>query len=434
MNSSLPEKRVISTDQEMTSLIGELKVDAPLPIQNALSSQLQIINFVQSPKLSDSVLTLLISNLETSLNYCTNTSQRKNIRNQFSLMIQNLIFFLDARSLSYIKKNKELSKTLFVNAGELFSDSMKNLMLIATQCFGTVVKVGTDAVDVVGTNAMNAAIGIGTEFINSAKTGVSETSHADGSVTTEEKGLDPEIAKSNVEMGKHTIDTINSNVGELSDRISSHVDQWQDRIDNIIINNIFSQEQIEKKKAFYGDLYDWWNQDESTNEEIDSFYETINNTILKLQKYRQYIGKSIIISDMIERYLPELRLYLIEKRIGRSKGGLLDKPVIKKFPTTKVIKSILSVKNDIADSTIHQTKIAEVDSVIDEYHKLAQTFSKTSELIDPSFLGLSNSEQIYFDTYKDMFFRSELHRDRLERMRIQLNISIPRAKEIEDFF
>ncbi len=414
----MAEKRVISTVQEMTSLIGELKVDAPLPIQNALSSQMQIINFIQSPSLSDSVLSSLISNLEDSLDYCTNTIQRKCIRKQFSWMLQNYVFFLDARALLCIKKNKELSKTLFVNAGEMFSHNMKSLMLLTIQNFGMVAKVGADVVDVAGTNTMQAVAGMATVGINSAKTPVSTTTHEDGSVTIDEKGLDPHIAGHNVEMVKHTIDNINGNIGELSDRVSFHIDQWQEKVENTIINNVFSQEQIEKKNSFNSMVYDLLNQRKNTNEIRESFYETINNTIEKLDKYRQYIGKSIIISDMIERYLPELRMYLIEKEKGKSIGGMSKFPIIRAFRSPAVPPN----------------EIATVDVLIEKSQKLTQIFSKTNALIDPSILCLNNTEQIYFDRYKEMYSKSELKREELERLRNQLNISIPRAKEIEDFF
>jgi hypothetical protein len=165
-------------------------------------------------------------------------------------------------------------------------------------------------------------------------------------------------------------------------------------------------------------VYDLLNQRKNTNEIRESFYETINNTIEKLDKYRQYIGKSIIISDMIERYLPELRMYLIEKEKGKSIGGMSKFPIIRAFRSPAVPPN----------------EIAKVDVLIEKYQKLAQIFSKTNELIDPSILCLNNTEQIYFDRYKEMYSKSELKREELERLRNQLNISIPRAKEIEDFF
>ena len=432
-------KREISTIDEMTSFIDELKLDAPRPIEAALKAQLQIIRFVQSPTLSDTILTTLVDNLDESLHSCTNVTQRSKIRKQFSSMIQNFIFFLDARVQYCCHENKERSKQLFVMAGEMFSDNMRDLMLLTIQNFGMVVKVGADVIDVGGIIMAEVGTTMGTEAINSAKTGKTITTDADGNITTEEKGLDPEIAGQNAKLAEHTVDTINGNLGELSDRVSTHINQWQEKVENTIINNIFSPEQIEKKNTFNSKMYDWWYQYEIIATERADFYETVNNTIEKLGHYYKIIGKSIVIHDMIKRYLPELEKYLYDKFDGdNNSGGLLGKPLIKKLPPVKVIKWAESKIETAVDTITGRDKKREkeVQSIIQKYREIAEHYDRMVQLLDPSMLGLNEKEQEYYDSYKiaDSKGRiSESERQMLEELRKRLGISITRAKEIEDF-
>ena len=443
-NDKAIAKREISTIDEMTCFIDELKLDAPRPIEEALKAQMQIIKFVQTPTLSDTILTTMVDNLDESLNYCTNVTQRSRIRKQFSSMIQNFIFFLDARVQYCCQENKEKSKQLFVMAGEKFSENVRDLILLTIQNFGMVAKVSADVVDVVGTTLVEVGTAMGTEAINSSKTGVTTTTDSDGNTSTEEKGLDPEIATHNVGLAKHTINTINGNLGELSDRVSTHIDQWQEKLENTIINNVFSPEQIEKQNAFNSKLYDWWYQDEIIATERAAFFETINNTVKKLGRYYKTIGKSNVIHDMIDRYLPELEKYLYDKFDGDNNSGLLEKPIIKSLPPVKAIKwvgsKIGSAKDKVVDTITgrdkKKEKEEEVQSIIQEYREIAERYDKMAQLRDPSMLGLNEEEQKYYDSYMIADRKgkiTESKRQELEELRKRLGISIPRAKEIEDF-
>lgn len=433
--NDLPIKREISTIQEMTSFIGELKADAPLPIKYALDSQLQIISAMQSPTIIDTALSTMVLNLKTSLDYCSDKMQKQNLLKEFSMMIQNLIFFLDVRFQQFCKKNNDLSRQLFIQAGERFSNNLENLMLLTIETFSSTTKVLAAGVDVIGTNAANAAISLGTEVINASETGSTTTTKGD-ETTHDEKGLDPEIARANAETGKCAIEAINGNLGQLDERTAYHVNEWRDRMENVIINNIFSEEQLEKHAELRDTIYKWWNKESINKEEEDNFYEAINNTITKLWKYREVIGKSMIISDMIERYLPYLQRHLIKKNIPENKIArfLEENPTNKLIPFKYFNKfiSILFVSKNRKEDV--ENKLNEIEATLNKYQDVANYFDEVDDFLSRD---LTKEESKYRDEFHARLKASggevsSKDRKYLEKVRIKLGISEERAKELEE--
>lgn len=419
----------------MTSFIGELKADAPLPIKYALDSQLQIISAMQSPTIIDTALSTMVLNLKTSLDYCSDNKQHQNLLKEFSMMIQNLIFFLDVRFQQFCKKNKDLSRQLFIQAGERFSYNLKNLMLLTIETFSSTTKVVAAGVDVIGTNAANAAISLGTEAINASKTASTTTTKGD-ETTHDEKGLDPEIARANAETGKCAIEAINGNLGQLDERTAYHVNEWRDRMENVIINNIFSEEQLEKQAEYRDTLYNWVNKESNYEEEEDNFYEAINNTITKLWKYREVIGKSMIISDMIERYLPYLQKHLIKKNIPENKIArfLEENPTNKLIPFKYFNKfiSILFVSKNRKEDV--ENKLNEIEATINKYQDVANYFDEVGDILSRD---LTKEESKYRDEFHARLKSAggevgSKDRKYLEKVRIKLGISDERAKELEE--
>ena len=434
--NNLPIKREISTIQEMTSFIGELKADAPLPIKYALDSQLQIISAMQSPTIIDTALSTMVLNLRTSLACCSdNKQQQKLLKEQFSLMIQNLIFFLDVKVQYFCKKNNDLSRQLFIRAGEGFSNNLKNLMLLTIETFSSTTKVVAAGVDVIGTNVANTAISLGTEAINASKTGSTTTTKGD-ETTHDEKGLDPEIARANAETGKCAIETINGNLGQLDERTAYHVNEWRDRMENVIINNVFSEERLEKQAELRDTFYKWWNKESINKEEEDNFYGAINNTIKKLWKYREVVGKSMVISDMIERYLPYLQRHLIKKSIPENRIArfLEENPANNLLPVkylNKCISFLFLSRNRKEDV---ENTLKEIEATIDEYQKIANYFDDTIVILTSD---LPEKELKFIDEFRACLKESggkisSKDRKYLEKVRIKLDISEERAKELEE--
>jgi len=422
-NENFPVKRVISNIEEMQTLICELQVNSPRPIRQALNSQMQIIQSIQSPTLNDTLLTTMISDLDISLEDCENEKQKKSIQRQFSMMVQNFIFFLDAKIQLLLQNNDELSRELFVKAGDMLSKNMRDLLLMMTETFGAVVKVTATGVDVIGTNAVILGNGLASETLIASKTGVSTTSNGE-STTVDQKEINPENSQVIKDIATDTADKINDNLGELDGRISEHTDNWINGMNNIIINNMFSQERMEDRKNFLGNLYDWLKKDKNFKKRESDFYETINSTIIKLKKYRQMIGKSIIISEMIERYLKPLQKHLENKKHEEGIGGFIDK-----IPFSSVLdkgKIIIFGKTEYED----------INHIISDYRAVADSYNKMSDYISKSYNALSDNEKQYYNEFK-LYSENEISIDQIKRklfvyMAKEHGITEQRAREIEN--
>ena len=86
----------ITTIEEFENALRTLKQGASASLISALNAQLQVIQYIQSPKLVDSSFDLLFSNLRKSVR-ATTKEQRGVVRERAQLMIHNYIFFLQAK-------------------------------------------------------------------------------------------------------------------------------------------------------------------------------------------------------------------------------------------------------------------------------------------------------------------------------------------------
>lgn len=220
MNSNMREfPKEISTLEQMESWLISLKDGANASAQEALKAQLQVVRFIQSPTLIDTTFDTLILRLKTSLKKAENEGQKEQIREAFSLMIQNYVFFFDARLQYAINENKEEARLLFLQAGEMLSNSVKRVALLAVN---------------------------------------------------------------------------GSEIGEIA---------------SVIVHNLFDESDDASAISLFNRLWKWWNKDKIIVEKRHEFYITLYGMCKKLGKYQPMIGKSLIISGMIERYTPDISEY-----------------------------------------------------------------------------------------------------------------------------
>lgn len=123
--------RTITSFDEMSSWLIDLEESASKSVQEALKAQLQVIKFVQSPTLVDTTLDTLIFSLKKSLKLAKDKEEQESLREQFSVMIQNYVFFFDARVQYVINETKDEARQLFCQAGEMLSNSVKEVALMA---------------------------------------------------------------------------------------------------------------------------------------------------------------------------------------------------------------------------------------------------------------------------------------------------------------
>lgn len=130
-SSNEENNNVITSLHDMSLWLNKLQVGASPAVKEALSAQINVIRFVQSPTLIDTTFDTLMYSLDKSLRITQNEEERAGIREVFCLMIQNYVFFLDAKFQMAVNQNREEGRKLFVEAGELLSNSIKDVALMA---------------------------------------------------------------------------------------------------------------------------------------------------------------------------------------------------------------------------------------------------------------------------------------------------------------
>lgn len=280
--------REIDTLEGMNDWLSELQAGASESVQQALKAQMQVISFVQSPTLVDTTIDTLVLNLKKSLECESSDEMRKKIHERFSLMIQNYVFFLDARMQMEINANKQEANRLCNMAGEMLSQSVVDVAMLA----------------VPGAGAVGALKGVS----------------------------------------------------------------------GVVVKNVFAENSPESSSFFSGLLKLIMN---NQSEKIAEFYKTVYAIITKLDKYSDLIGKSMLISGMIERYTPNLVDFEFpqDPEISYQKS-LLDKVIDlkeqivgKKADAPKLLrpnKKLIALNEDLY--TIEQD-LADVQTKLDELNK-----------------------------------------------------------------
>lgn len=125
---------VISSMEEMQAFLAELErncVSTAITAKTAIQSQMLVINNIQSPTLVDTAFDTLILNLRKSLK-AADDLEKEELREVYCLMIQNYVFFMDAKYQAKVKANREESRALLEQAGLQLSRSVGQVACLAT--------------------------------------------------------------------------------------------------------------------------------------------------------------------------------------------------------------------------------------------------------------------------------------------------------------
>ena len=117
----------ITTIEEFENALRTLKQGASASLISALNAQLQVIQYIQSPKLVDSSFDLLFSNLRKSIK-ATTKEQRGVVRERAQLMIHNYIFFLQAKLDYMIEDHSAAGKEVLIQATENIVTAAQELL------------------------------------------------------------------------------------------------------------------------------------------------------------------------------------------------------------------------------------------------------------------------------------------------------------------
>lgn len=352
-------KEITSTD-ELNSFISQVSINAPSPVKRMLNSQLQIIKTLKAPTLVDFALTEMVDGLYMSLEECSTDDEKKLVRRQFSSMIVNLIFFLDADLHKTIQDDDQLAKKTFLTAGDLFMDNMRDIMVCSINTFGTTGKIIATSADHIGKDVMITLNGATAQVVNAVgASGFDATATAQENCSTQSTSFhkDPmsdEAVRVNKEISNEVIGKIDQHRGEMAKEVNDHIDNWVNEMSNVIIHNFFSEERKEKTLSIFDSTMELLTKTKKEQKSMNDFLQTVSMTIYKLKKYRALIGPSIPISDMIERYV---RVFKDAKVVSPDKKENfitknLPKSLKKTFAFTSFGASSLASATSLASVTL----------------------------------------------------------------------------------
>ena len=204
----------INSLKEMEVFLEGLEKNASKSIESALKAQLVVVKYVNSSELFGTTIDTLFKYLKKSQKTAKTEDEKIEIREKGSILIQNYVFFMQAKLKYAIEDNKKESEEIFKEAGNMLSKS--------------VIDIG-----------MGVASG--------------------GSTTV------------------------------------------------TVAANLFSNPQ--EKMNLFKRIVNFLNQKEINEKKEEEFYENLSILFEKLEKYKKTIGKSDIISGMIENY----KEYIVEE-------------------------------------------------------------------------------------------------------------------------
>lgn len=323
----------ITTINELQGYLTNLTAVAPPTFQHLFRSQLQILNSIESPTLVDSSLTNIIDELYTALSECEdNPKQKKQLRRTFIGMIENLITFLDIQLAQSVKYDEEAALNAFTQAGNKFMDNLKALSLMAIESAGMVGNAAASTVDHIGRDAAVGVIGLGSEVAMGVAGSGFESSTSNSEDSTSQSSRKDSCSDATVDnmgsIARQTTNILDEHRGEYSREMSGHISNWTSAMSGIVIKNVFSPEQEEKRTQLIHSFYRAVTKDKRNAESQEKFFETLCNSMDKLEEYQEILGKSIIISELIKRYVREL-----EKHQSSSSSK----------PTTKKIFKLMTI-------------------------------------------------------------------------------------------
>lgn len=146
LKPSKVEKTESSTDvidslDGLSNYLHALQPDASPAVTMALQSQLQVLQYVQSPTMTLMVVDNVMVMLHKALKSAESDEQREALRESFASLLQSLIFVTEARLRYEVDSNKEESVRLLADAGDMLMNSVSSTaMMVVPVAAG--VKVG----------------------------------------------------------------------------------------------------------------------------------------------------------------------------------------------------------------------------------------------------------------------------------------------------
>jgi hypothetical protein len=112
-------------------------------ISYALKAQLQVVNVLNSPELTESPIDIILESLNLAIQVATDEQEKAGVQQKIAVMINNMIFFMEAR-LYYEKKNFSKEGEYLLKEGCKMLAVTTSSLLIATGTGGGAVAINSE--------------------------------------------------------------------------------------------------------------------------------------------------------------------------------------------------------------------------------------------------------------------------------------------------
>jgi len=129
-----PEKEIDTIPELQDHLIGLKNLQGESALAYALQAQLQVLQVVQSPNLTGSMFDIMLESLYTAIDRSESDFQKKLIQQKAAIMVNSMVFFMEAKILYENKKYKKEGLDLLKKGCNMLADSASSIAnLVATQ-------------------------------------------------------------------------------------------------------------------------------------------------------------------------------------------------------------------------------------------------------------------------------------------------------------
>ena len=328
----------ITTPEEMQNLLQNYQKKSILTEtqKQLLKMQEEIIGIATetSPTLIDSSISRLFNQLYQTLESETDSDTKKKAQMSCIESIVTITDLLDANFCARLENDRNIAREILSRAGEGLCKNVRDILLMSNTSISSTVKTAGSVIDVVLADTLTVGTTLLSQTIN---TPVTVTQNPDGSTTINKGTIPADVSQIQANLYRDAINHVNENMGKIADYVERHTDEWHEDMDKIILHNMFSNERIAERSTIIKMIYDWYDKPNKDEKSKSFFYSSIENVIEKLGKYQQLIGKSPLLSDLIERYLKDM----IEFR--HKKETIKIGPIDSKIKKSDVILVILGL-------------------------------------------------------------------------------------------
>lgn len=133
--------------EEITSFLNNKAETYKGALAKVLTSQLEVLNSVQSPELSSLTFDLLLDNLHMAIQESESKAEEVEIQQKFSLMINAYVFFSQAKIQASTAANKSEADALLATGANIMAKSVSAVVQYAitkSADTGTIVEIAND--------------------------------------------------------------------------------------------------------------------------------------------------------------------------------------------------------------------------------------------------------------------------------------------------